>query len=69
MSITREQIAEAINKATGKPDVGPVAVVLPAIIDAVDALANPKQHTAAKREDNKEQRIIKPTETRADNDK
>jgi hypothetical protein len=65
MNITREQITQAVKKATGDPSVGPVAVVLPAIIDAIDALANPKQ--AVKQD--KEQRIIKAEETRSNEDK
>ena len=66
MNITREQITQAIKKATGDPSVGPVAVVLPAIIDAIDTLANPKQAT---HKQDKEQRIIKAEETRNNEDK
>lgn len=56
---TREQIAEAIKEATGNPDTGMVAVITPAIINAVDALCNPPApETNTKAKGDKETRIM-----------
>lgn len=55
MGATRAQIEAAVKQATGNPDVGTVAVVIPAIVDAVDKLVNG--------EPAKEERVIKAKET------
>lgn len=41
-SITRDQIAAAVQSVTGAPTVGIVAEVEPGIIDAIDELVNGK---------------------------
>lgn len=70
MSLTREQIANAIKKATGDPTSGPIAVITPAIIDAIDAVANPNSATAKKQDNKQEQaKINKAEETRNIEDK
>lgn len=43
--MNREQIAVVIGDAVGNPTSGPVAEVLPAIADAIDAKLNPKAAT------------------------
>jgi hypothetical protein len=55
MGVTRAQIEAAVKKATGNPDVGTVAVVIPAIVDELDKLING--------EPAKEERVIKAKET------
>jgi hypothetical protein len=55
MGATRAQIEAAVKQATGNPDVGTVAVVIPAIVDALDELLNGKPI--------KEDRVIKAKET------
>lgn len=71
MSLTREQIANAIKKATGDPTSGPIAVITPAIIDAIDAAANPHNATTKKQDNNKQEqaKINKAEETRNIEDK
>lgn len=70
MSLTREQIANAIKKATGDPTSGPIAVITPAIIDAIDAAANSHNATTKKQDNKQEQaKINKTEETRNDEDK
>ena len=56
-SLTREQIAQVLNEATGTPSSGPVAEVLPSLVDALDAALNP---VPAKQE----KRVVKAEETR-----
>lgn len=55
MKPTRAQIEAAVKKATGDPDVGTVAAVIPSIVDELDALING--------EPAKEERVIKAKET------
>ena len=56
MSVTKADILAAINSVTGDPTTGLVADITPGIVDAIDALVNPK---AAK-----ETRVVAPEETR-----
>lgn len=55
MGVTRAQIEAAVKQATGNPDVGTVAAVIPDIVAAVDKLVNG--------EPAKEDRVIKAKET------
>ena len=54
--ISRAQIEGAIHGVTGAPSSGIVADITPGIVDAIDELINPKPA--------KENRVIKPAETR-----
>ena len=54
--ITRADITNAINAVTGEPTTGIIKDITPGLVDAIDQLINGKPET--------EQRVIKPTETR-----
>jgi hypothetical protein len=54
--VTRADIEGAIKAVTGNPDVGTIAAIQNELIEAIDALVNPKPA--------KENRIIKAEETR-----
>ncbi len=56
MSLTRDEIAEAIYSVTGNPSVGVVHDITPGIVDALDARLNPKPKI--------ERAVVKPAETR-----
>lgn len=56
MSVTKADILAAVKSVTGDPDTGIVRDITPGIVDAIDALVNPK---AAK-----ETRVVAPQETR-----
>ena len=56
MSLTKADILAAVKSVTGDPDTGIVRDITPGIVDAIDALVNPK---AAK-----ETRVVAPQETR-----
>ena len=56
MPVTKADILAAINSVTGDPTTGVVRDITPGIVDAIDALVNPK---AAK-----ETRVVAPEETR-----
>jgi hypothetical protein len=58
--LNREQIAAVLNEATGAPSSGPVAEVLPSLVDALDEALNPAPPAAAKTE----KRVVKADETR-----
>lgn len=52
--MTREQILAILQNATGNPNAGAVAEILPTLADALDAELNP----------NTENRVTRPKETR-----
>jgi hypothetical protein len=54
--LSREQIAQILNEATGAPTSGPVAELLPVLVDALDAALNPVPATT--------KRVLKVDETR-----
>lgn len=54
----KKEITDTIHAATGNPTTGAVAEWTPAIIDAVDALCNPKPETNTKTKAKQETRII-----------
>ena len=56
MTVTKADILAAINSVTGDPTTGLVRDITPGIVDAIDALVNPK---AAK-----ETRVVVAEETR-----
>lgn len=56
--MTRDEILETLRDASGNPDTGPVAEILPALADALDATLNPKPRTE------NETRILTAPETR-----
>jgi hypothetical protein len=56
--MTKDQIREAILKATGRPEIGPIRESLEAIVNAVAAIDAPEV---------RETRVTAPTETRASN--
>ena len=46
-SVTKADILAAINSVTGDPTTGLVRDITPGIVDAIDALVNPKAATEA----------------------
>ena len=57
--VTKGDIRAAIEGVTGAPTSGVVADLMPGIVNAIDELINPKPAAP-------EQRVVKPTETRKD---
>lgn len=55
--MTRDDILKTLRAASGNPGVGPVAEILPALADALDAALNPKTK-------GKEDRVLEAPETR-----
>lgn len=56
--MTRDEILETLRDASGNPETGPVAEILPALADALDETLNPKPKPK------KEERILTAPETR-----
>ena len=59
----RSEIEAAIKEATGNPDVGIVHDITPILVNAIDALCNPKTETNTKTKANQETRVIAKAET------
>lgn len=57
--MNKSEIQAIVDGATGAPDTGAVAAVIPAIVDALDAALNPKPTPPAKAK-----RVIEADETR-----
>ena len=56
---TRDQITETIHGVTGNPDTGPVHVITPALVDAIDRLCNPATIEAnTKKKNEQETRLM-----------
>lgn len=58
--MNKADIRAAVDQATGSPVVGPVADVIPAIVDAIDAALNP----AAPEESKRAKRVTEVSEKR-----
>lgn len=58
--MNKADIKAVVDQATGAPAVGPVAEIIPAIVDALDAAMNP----AAPVESKRTKRVVETTETR-----